>query len=59
MKVSFVSHNEIGKKVIVIVSDLQKSASKTEKYSHDFWQILYWHTLNTESIKSSPNYSNK
>jgi hypothetical protein len=30
MKVSFVSHNEIGKKVIVIVSDLKKSLSKTE-----------------------------
>jgi hypothetical protein len=30
MKVSFVSHNEIGKKVIVIVGDLQKSLSKTE-----------------------------
>jgi hypothetical protein len=30
MKVSFVSHNEIGKKVIVIVGDLQKSLSETE-----------------------------
>jgi hypothetical protein len=30
MKVGFVSHNEIGKKVIVIVGDLQKSLSKTE-----------------------------
>jgi hypothetical protein len=30
MKVSFVSHNEISKKVIVIVRDLQKSLSKTQ-----------------------------
>jgi hypothetical protein len=30
MKVSFISHNEIGKKDIVIVGDLQKSPSKTE-----------------------------
>jgi hypothetical protein len=30
MKVSFVSHNEIGKKVIVLVGDIQKSLSKTE-----------------------------
>jgi hypothetical protein len=30
MKVSFVSHNETGKKAIVIVGDLQKSLSKIE-----------------------------
>jgi hypothetical protein len=30
MKVSFVSHNEIGKKVISIVGDLQKPLRKTE-----------------------------
>jgi hypothetical protein len=34
MKVSFVSHNEIGKKVIVIVGDLQKSLSKTDENVH-------------------------